>query len=589
MNVSAQEITGRMKIFFYHNYYRKSFILGMVILILFFTPYIILGEDSWFNFGYDSLDSNVIWNLILVNSGKMFSGNSDIIPQAMNGLPRVSYPGEFSIELWLYIFLKPIYAYITNIILIAVFAYTGMFLMLQTVVPKADVFILISVSLLYGFLPFWPHGGLSVAGLPLFFYGMLKVERTPWLSYGILIFYVLYSSFALTGIFLIALLCIYLLFIWIHGKKLPVKKTLFVAMLILFYLLTNYRSVLMVIYPDFVSHRADFVVTTYNLKESLFFFFDLLYKDVGHNLVIKAPIIISIFFLICFSILIKNISNNFKNIFQIILIIILLSFLSALFLNNVFYDFYTQLFPFTKQIQMQRFYWLLPPFFYLLYLLTLNNLINYKYGKYFVILLLIVHFGFIVDHNAMIKQLVKTKLFGREAGVISYKRFYSEDIYSEIDNFIGKDKSTYRVASIGLQPAAALYNGFYTVDGYYSAGYPKSYKDQIFRIIEPELKKDSNLYHFFNDWGSVCIIPSAELISQKYDTRGYIIPVIYKTDGIETIKNLDINTELLKSELNCQYIFSAAKITNSSQIGLEYMSVFENANSPYRILLYRIR
>ena len=54
----------------------------------------------------------------------------------------------------------------------------------------------------------------------------------------------------------------------------------------------------------------------------------------------------------------------------------------------------------------------------------------------------------------------------------------------EIDDAIGRDKSTYRVAHLGISPAPALMHGFYTVDGY-SNNYPLEYKHRFREVIAP--------------------------------------------------------------------------------------------------------
>lgn len=566
------------------------FYVGLGMILVYHLPYIVFGENSWFNFGYDSLDSSVIWNVILVQSGKIFANNSDVIPSAMGGLPRLSYPGEFSIELWLYYFFTPISAYIINIINIAVLAYFGMFFLLKKLSPNSNIYILVLVSVLYALLPFYPHVGLSVAGIPLIIYGLINANEKPVISYGILVLYVLYSAFTTTGIFLLSSISVYLMVKLISKRRVSKNEVLYVLVLFLLYLVTNYRLILSVVYPDFISHRTDFVIPTNSFSQSLYFFFNLVFKEYGHNTVIKLPVIISVTVLLLLNVFYNRMGlKNNRMIYYSILIILILSFLAVLFQYKRFYDFYTQMLPFAKQIQLQRFYWLLPPVYYVLYLFTLQKLNVYKYGKYFIVFIFIVHFGLVIHKNAMIKQMIKTEIFEKKTGSVSYEAFYSEDLYHSIDKFIGKDKSSYRVASIGLQPATALYNGFYTVDGYYSFGYPKSYKDLIFNIIKPELLKDSSLYYFYMDWGSVCLIPSSELISQKFAGRGYIVPVITKMDGyFDPIKNLDLNFSMLKNDLNCQYIFSALPIENSTNSALVYLETFEDEESAFRVYLYQI-
>lgn len=58
----------------------------------------------------------------------------------------------------------------------------------------------------------------------------------------------------------------------------------------------------------------------------------------------------------------------------------------------------------------------------------------------------------------------------------------------EIDDAIGRDKSTYRVAHLGISPAPSLMHGFYTVDGY-SNNYSLEYKHRFREVIAAELEK----------------------------------------------------------------------------------------------------
>ncbi|MDA6131502.1 DUF6044 family protein, partial [Escherichia coli] len=58
------------------------------------------------------------------------------------------------------------------------------------------------------------------------------------------------------------------------------------------------------------------------------------------------------------------------------------------------------------------------------------------------------------------------------------RQFYAEEQFSAIKEYIGLPQEDYRVASIGLHPAIAQYNGFYTLDSYNNF-YPLTYKYQF--------------------------------------------------------------------------------------------------------------
>ncbi|EKC79705.1 hypothetical protein LEA_02164, partial [human gut metagenome] len=82
-------------------------------------------------------------------------------------------------------------------------------------------------------------------------------------------------------------------------------------------------------------------------------------------------------------------------------------------------------------------------------------------------------------------------------GYISWESWFSEDLMQEIDDAIGRDKSTYRVAHLGISPAPALMHGFYTVDGY-SNNYPLEYKHRFREVIAPEIEKNEEVRVYFD-------------------------------------------------------------------------------------------
>ncbi len=74
-----------------------------------------------------------------------------------------------------------------------------------------------------------------------------------------------------------------------------------------------------------------------------------------------------------------------------------------------------------------------------------------------------------------------------------------------LEEVIGRDMETYRVAHLGMSPAPSLMHGFYTVDGY-SNNYPLEYKHLFRRVIEKELLKNEQTRLYFDEWGSRCYL-----------------------------------------------------------------------------------
>lgn len=157
---------------------------------------------------------------------------------------------------------------------------------------------------------------------------------------------------------------------------------------------------------------------------------------------------------------------------------------------------------------------------------------------------------------------------------ITYKEFYSPELFAKIKQQIGLPQSQYRVVSIGLFPEIALYNEFYTLDSY-QVNYDMNYKKEFRKIISKELDKSEELKSYFDNWGNRCYIYSSEL------GRNFFI-----TDN-RAVNNLEINTEQLKL-MGCRYIFSAVQINNAPKLNLEFVNKFTDKNSPLTVYLYKL-
>lgn len=238
------------------------FSVSLIILILYLSPLIILGEHSII-LEHDNLDSNIPHYKVLSESGKIFAPLDAKIPQIMNGLPRNVFHSEFNIILWFYFFLRPINAYILNFIIIHLVAFFGMFLLLKKHLLKdqMDNMIVVGVSLCYSLLPFYPTGGLSVAGLPLALYAFMNFRDSTHTIKDWLIIFLLpfYSSFVFSFVFFIFFM--FLLGIFDIFKKRKNQKYFWMAIffMLLFFSFTNYRLIYSIFLEhDYVSHRIEF-------------------------------------------------------------------------------------------------------------------------------------------------------------------------------------------------------------------------------------------------------------------------------------------------------------------------------------------
>lgn len=133
-----------------------------------------------------------------------------------------------------------------------------------------------------------------------------------------------------------------------------------------------------------------------------------------------------------------------------------------------------------------------------------------------------------------------------------------------------------KVVSLGMYPAVAEYNQFYTLDSYVYS-YPLAYKHQFREVIATELEKSRSLCNSFDKWGSRCYLCSAELGKHwLYDKRNHA-----------SVNHLELNTTALK-KLGCMYIISAVDIKNNKDIGLSLINSYTSPQSYWNIRVYKL-
>ena len=109
------------------------------------------------------------------------------------------------------------------------------------------------------------------------------------------------------------------------------------------------------------------------------------------------------------------------------------------------------------------------------------------------------------------------------------------NLFQEIKDHIDLPLEDYRVASIGLHPAIAQYNGFYTLDSYNNF-YPLTYKYQFRKIIENELEKNKRFVFI--------LMNGADVVTYLRMSLESIICL--KKTSKKKLKNLQLNIEPFK-------------------------------------------
>ncbi len=558
----------------------KPLFLFIVLFILYLMPILVFGENSYVPI-HDTLDSEVPWRVVLAHSGKGLDFSSDaVIEQVMNGIPRACFPSGLNATVWLYFIFAPFMAYLINYLIVHTVAFIGMYLLLKHHLLKEtdDGWVIPAVSFCFAILPFSAFYGLSIAGQPLLLFSFLNLLRKRAGAYDVILFllFPFYYSFPHVGPFIICALLLIFVHSWYSEKKPNVKALLCIVMFTLVSLFVENGLIRLMLSADFTSQRAAWggsgLGFTGAVAESVSMFFDGNPAAAAsfHQTYIMIAAVIAVtagFFL--------------RTDIRRLLILIGICFLISLWYGFSGWDALNTLrdnIPILRSFQWNRFYWLAPAAWYLIFALSLSAVRRMRYGNIAAVLLVALQINTLVINSDAQSQLEQSfrAVRGESVSLITYKRFFSERLFSRISRYIGKPQRSYRIVSIGLHPAVAQYNGFYTLDSYQNV-YPLVYKVMFRRIIAKELDKSRRWKEYFDGWGDRCYVFSAELKSMY----------VRKKSGIK-IRNLQLNTGALR-EMGGGYVLSAAEILNHEQNQLSYLGKFEDAGSPWEIYLYRVK
>lgn len=550
----------------------KYKIIACLIILAYLLPYYILGTDAHIRV-HDNLDSNIVWYKLLAESGQIFSFTDTTIPNVINGLPRSALASGLDAMVWLYVLFTPMTAYTIGQTVMRFVAFFGMYLLLKKHILRGDELPWITVGVALGFalLPYWPSGALSIAGLPLALHVFLTFRKlgkeTPtynWLIIGLLPFL---SSFILTFVFFLGIMGVLWLIDWIRTKHSNWMFFSAIALMTFLYLVKNYLLIYSMFFNEgFTSHRAELDLGHKDLPGTFALFIHNFTQGHTHDMAFQFMIIMPVIGIALLVSAYRNLKPK-----------LLLGFFLSAAVLSLWYAFWywegwrvlKDQFTILNTFNFSRVHFLDPPIWYICFALALIILWKHlKFGKILVVTLIVLQCTYLFVLNEESKY--------SEVGTPTFKEFYAEDLFAEVEDYIGKDQAQYRVVSIGLHPTIAQYNGFYTVDTYNNS-FPLEYKHKFRKVIAPELEKSPSLEKYFDTWGGRLYMYVAELGEHYQFTK----------NSTRVIGQLDINTEALK-ELGGDYIFSALPIENAGELGIKFEQSFEMKDLPWKIHLYKV-
>lgn len=590
--------------------------LSLAILVFYLSPLFIDGEDLYI-MTFDNLDSNIVWLKILAQSGMLFADSNTIIPNMMGGLPRHTYGSEFNAMVWFFYFFPPFTAYIINEVLMHTVAFGAMWVLLSHhfVKPLKGNFIYIATgSLYFALLPYWPGGGLSIPAMPLVIYALLNIRsgNAKWSDWTILALVPLYSSFVIVYFFFLLAAGTFWVIDSIRKRKWQWQFIGAIIFMGVVYLGVEYRLVYSTFFAkDFISHRIEFTglfiksaIKAYEEAYSVFLnghnlakgnhylfllpliFVGLLIKWKERKFTRSQSLIVALilaltytvdfwntffvsiyFFPLCSIVLLGIMIKKWESDVRLEITLLLLIGI-ALWSGFWYYKGWSELkvfFPYLETFNLSRLLYL-EPFLWALISVFTVMIIGKKMAYPAVIIVLFwISISYIAVNNATFHHSFLAKK--------TYKEYYSENIFRQIRQYIGKPNEQYRLASLGIEPAVSLYNGFFTIDGY-CVNYPLEYKYRFRKIFEMEIPKNKYIHWVYDQWGSKCYIMTRAV---KYDSKGR--PVDYA--------HLELDTNAMY-ELGARYMITPVKIPDPSK-GFQYEKSFnDDENINQKIYLYKV-
>lgn len=613
------------------------FLIGLIIAMVPALFYPVLGHNVYIQMT-DQLDGEVL-NYIY-HAKYLFSGDGSI-PELMNGVSAAAMTLPAPIGVLFYRLLPPFAAFACMHGFVLMTGYIGMYLLSKELTGSGFVSFVTAVLFVYlPFYPVYGLSILGQPLLIWALLRIYKNEGKNKLYYLAVFLYGVSSSMALVGFAWLAALGIVCIWLAVrrkasgHKSPLESKKTMIISrrsvmsmwaafvLLLVTYILCNLNLVggMLGIGESFMAHREEMVIAALDFAEN---FKAVFFEGGSYAKSYNLAILLLAVFVITVQYVIKVIDGRRRLcagaekgtdqdagetaaagtglIAGLILAALIISVLAALWRIEPVVNIRMNEGGTLKSFQADRIYWLLPSCWYVILALCLKetgsllktiavklrgkasrlNKITAGAGLCSVAVTacgLLAALAFMIYDNSTIYHNLRLMIFPDTYHLMDWDDFYAEDVFEQIDAFIGVDKSEYRTVSLGITPAAALYNGFYCLDGY-SNYYPLEYKHEFREIIADELAKSEELRVYFDTWGNRCYLFNGE--------TGNFMMIPGVNGG--SFEHLDLNTSKLY-EMGGRYIFSALPIDNAEDMNLVLLrdEPFETETSYYSIWLYGI-
>ena len=549
--------------------------ITLVTACIYVFPYVFHGHYVYIRL-HDTLEGEWIWFKTLVDSHTAFSFKANVVvPQVMKGLPRSVYPTGLNFNLVLVYFFGLFRAYLISNLLIRVIGFIGMVMLLRSYFlrERQNQFIVILIALTFSVLPVFPPFGLSVLGQPLLLWALfnLHFDKRLIVSYLIIALFPFYSSIVWMMVPVVVFMTGAAVYFYYRGT---LNKHFVFGTILLFaaFVVVNFAIVSsMFIKSDFIPHRVAYDLYMFQKPDLVGALTDLgLLLLVTHYHVADFVPVVCI---VAMALVMRR-STPF--------LIILAVSIAAICLFQSFYSYpeywLSNKIALVKSFRFNRFIILLPFLWLLAFAVSLKKMKDSPVFKSLVLPFLLIQLAIaLIGNDELIHNY---RMLTGHQKFPGHENYVASNQFEEIKKYIGQPVDSFWVASFGISPSIAQYNGFYTLDGLMSV-YDLRYKQQFRKIFEGEIDKSQDIKQYFDGWGNRCYIFSSEL--------GILHPA-YNCSKFApcSVSHFDFNAKAF-ADLGGKYLISGVDIKNHDAVGLHLEKVFRDEDSWWIIYLYSVK
>lgn len=566
----------------WHKNWSLWLVTALVLAALGYVAF--FGQDIYIR-THDNLDSNIPWFTMLRDNG-LFPSHGGEVP-FLGGISRDYLPSELNFYSLLYWLLPAFPAYILGNVLKIALSIAG-WLALGPCLFGADAprcrHLLVLGGFVYANLPTFPTAAFVFAGMPLLLALVWQLWRQPrpWVWVGLAL-WPAFSDFSTSGIFACGYLLLGFLAASLRCRRPCWRFLAALGVLCAGFMAYEHRLFGVMLFSQEETLRSAMTSTALTVPESLAAIWRIFWlgEECGGTMQtwVVMPVC-TVYWLASNAAHLrarrwrKLWDDTFNLLWYGALFNAVLAGASK---SAAFTALVRVLVPPLQGFNFTRIAWFNCLFLYLAFFVVLGRLLRRGFAPLAYGLAAAAFAVFLLvdgeNYNDIRRNLtyLPDRLQGRPVEELSWKEFYSEDLFALVKQSIGYD-GEWSIA-YGMHPGVLEQNGIATLDGYLSY-YPLSYKEQFRALIAPALAVDEAHRIYFDTWGGRAYIFSPEV---SYSAQRTVL--------VEQAP-LGIDPAVFR-DMGGVYVFSRVGVSNAAELGLESCGVFTGEGSPYTLYVYR--